>query len=232
LFFDYFALLTPFISIILFTHFWYCFFLILIGVSLITLLKTRPQTTATHLRFLSRFIPVSYFEVLSGGRKNYIIFVLLALYLAAVCLCWVRGLPLFLLWFITISIGSFFGEYEPLTMLRKDETLDAQQFIQSKLKQYIWPLLILYTPILILNSLFQPDLWWLSCLFLVLQILNLTLSILYKYATYRSKAYFDTGSPVLIIAGLCIVLPFLLPVVLLLNVRYYPKAIRNLSHYL
>ena len=232
LFFDYFTLLFPFISIVLFTPFWYCFFLILIGVHLIALLKTPHVTTALHLPFLSRFIPVSAFEALSGGRKNYVIFALLAFYLAAICLCWVRGLPLFLLWFITISISSFFNEYEPLTILRKDEMLDAHQFTQVKLKRYIKPLIFFYTPVLVLNGFFQPDLWWLSLLFLVLQIFNLALSILYKYATYRPKAYFNAGSPVLVIAGLCIVLPFLMPVVLFLNMWYYPKAIKNLNHYL
>ena len=232
LFFDYVTLLFPFISIVLFTPFWYYFFLILIGVSLLSFLKTQPITADLRLRFLSRFIPVSAFEALSGGRKNYTIFSLLAFYSAAVCLCWVRGLPLFLLWGITIGINVFFSEYEPLTMLRKDETLDAQQFMQAKLKRYILPMLLFYTPILILNGLFQPDLWWVSVLFLVFQMLSLALSILYKYATYQPKGYFNTGSPVVIITGLCIVLPFLMPVVLFLTVRYYPKAIRNLNHYL
>ncbi len=232
LFFDYFVLLFPFISVVLFTPFWYYFFLIVIGVCLLSTLKTQPITTSTHLLFLSRFIPVSAFEALSGSRKNYGIFIILALYLAALCMSWVRGLPLFLLWFITTNLSAFFFEYEPLNMLRKDETMDAQQFIQAKLKRYVLPLCIFYTPILVLNCFFQPDLWWLNGLFLVLQILNLSLAIFYKYATYRPKGYFNTGSTVLTIGALCIILPFLMPIVLFFNIRYYPKAIRNLNYYL
>jgi hypothetical protein len=85
---------------------------------------------------------------------------------------------------------------------------------------------------LIVNSVFHPDIWWINPLFLIVQILTLSLSILYKYATYQPKAYFNTNSPVLIIAGLCIVLPFLIPLILFFNLRYYPKAIKNLNHYL
>ena len=232
LFFDYLILIFPFIIVALFTDYWYCFFVILLGVMTISFITTKPTIPSLKLRFLARFIPVSAFEALSGVRKKYAIIALIFIYFIALSLSSVRGLPLFLLWLLTTIICSFFGEYEPLNMLRKDEQLNSQSLIIEKLKRYILPLMAVYSPILIVNGVFHPDIWWVNPLFLIVQILTLSLSILYKYATYQPKAYFNTNSPVLIIAGLCIVLPFLIPLILFFNLRYYPKAIKNLNRYL
>jgi hypothetical protein len=232
LFFDYLIWIAPFIVVALSTTYWYCFFVILLGIIPISCLATKPAIPSLKLRFLARYIPVSSFEALSGVRKNYAIIALVVIYFAALSFSSVRGVPLFLLWLITISMGAFFNEYEPLNMLRKDEKLNGRRFIQKKLKRYIVPLLFFFTPILLVNALFHPDLWWVSVLFLLLQILSLNLSILYKYASYRPKAYFNKSSPVLIIAGLSIVLPFLMPLIVFFNIKYYPKAIKNLNYYL
>jgi hypothetical protein len=232
LFFDYLLLSFLFILPVLFTPNWYCFFLILMGIYGLSFIQIKPTFRPLELRFLTRFIPVSMFEILSGGRKNYLIFALIFLYFLALTLSWVRGLPLFLLWILTTSIGSFFSEYEPLNMLRKDENLKANSFLKEKLIRYILPLIVAFLPILIINSVFQPDIWWINPIFLLVQMLTLSLSILYKYATYHPKAYFNGNSPVLIIAGLSIILPFLIPLILMFNLRYYPKAMRNLKRFI
>ncbi len=232
LFFDYLIWIFPFVIVALFTDYWYCFFVILLGVATISCITTKPAIPSLKLRFLVRFIPVSAFEALSGVRKKYAIIALILIYFVALSLSSVRGLPLFLLWLITISMGAFFSEYEPLNMLRKDEQLTGRLFIRKKMKRYIVPLLLFLTPILLVNGLFHPDLWWLSVLFLILQILSLNLSILYKYASYRPRAFFNKSSPVLIIAGLSIILPFLIPIIVFFNIQYYPKAIKNLNLYL
>jgi uncharacterized membrane protein YwzB len=232
LFFDYLSGLIVFILPVLFTANWYYFLIILIGSYGIGLIKTQPVDTALRLHFITRFIPVSLFELRSGVRKNYLVFALIFLYALAFGLSWVRGLPLFLLWLLTTLICSIFGEYEPLNMLRKDEALNSQSLIKEKLRCYILPIMTAYLPILLINGVFHSDIWWINPLFLMVQILTLSLSILYKYATYQPKAYFNTNSPVLIIAGLCIVLPFLIPLILFFNLRYYPKAINNLNRYL
>lgn len=232
LFFDYLSLSVLFILPVLFTRNWYCFFLISIGIYALSFVPIKSNFKPLELRFLSRFIPVSMFEILSGSRKNYSIFALIFIYLSAFSLSWVRGLPLFLLWFMTILICSFFTEYEPLNLIRKDEQFSSALFLKEKLKRFSFPLIIAFLPILIINSVFHPDIWWINPIFLIVQILTLSLSILYKYATYHPKAYFNGSNPVLIIAGLCIVLPFLIPLILFFNLRYYPKAIKNLNRYL
>jgi uncharacterized membrane protein YwzB len=232
LFFDYLSWVVLFIIPVLFTTHWYCFLIILIGIYGIGFIEIKILNQSLRLHFLTRFIPISLFELLSGARRNYLIIGLIILYILALGLSWVRGLPLFLLWLLTTIICSFFTEYEPLNMLRKDEQLDSQSLIKEKLKRYILPLMAAYLPILIVNSVFHPDIWWINPLFLMVQVLTLSLAILYKYATYQPKAYFNTNNPVLIIAGLCLVLPFLIPLILFFNLRYYPKAIKNLNHYL
>jgi hypothetical protein len=232
LFFDHFFLISPFISVALFTTHWYCFFLILIAISVISRLKFGDNNQSTGLFFLSRIIPSTHFEVLSGCRQNYIFFWLIALYILATGLCWVRGLPLFLLWLMTTAISSFFGEYEPLDILRKDLQLSSNQFLNQKLMLYLIPLSIIYTPILIANTLFHPDLGIINGLFLILQLLSFNFAILHKYATYYPKAYFNTNNPILILVGMCNLIPYLMPVVLLLDIKYYLKAIKNLDNYL
>jgi hypothetical protein len=232
LFLDYLSLSILFISPVLLTPNWYCFFPILMGIYLISFVETQSNFKPLELRFLSRFIPVSMFEILSGSRKNYVILGLISIYVAAFALAWVRGLPLFLLWILTTFICSFFNEYEPLNLLRKDEQLNSTLFLEKKLRRFILPLIVAFLPILVINSAFHTDIWWINPIFLVVQILTLSLSVLYKYATYHPKAYFNGNSPVLIIAGLCIVLPFFIPLILFFNLRYYPKALRNLNRFL
>jgi hypothetical protein len=231
LFFDYLFLFFPFMSIALLTPYWYCFFVILIVMALISCLKFNNEKRPTGLAFLSRIIPSSYFEILSGCRRNYIFWALIVLYCSALGLCWVRSLPLFLLWFMTTAIWAFFGEYEPLNILRKNTKLNSIQFLKEKLKRNMLPLVIIYTPIVILNTLFHPDLGYINWLFLTLQLLSFSFIILNKYATYYPKAYFNTNNPILILVGLCNLIPYLMPIVLFLNVTYYFKAIKNLNNY-
>jgi hypothetical protein len=225
-------LICPFAFVVLFTTNWYYFFLILMSIGIISFIKIKNYTTQTNLRFLSTIIPASAFETLSGCRRNYIFWGLVLIYFSALGFTWVRGLPLFLLWLITTSVSAFFGEYEPLNILRKDGTLSNQQFLMQKSKRYIIPFTVIYAPIFILNGLFHPDLWLINGLFLILQILSFNFAILYKYATYHHKAYFNTNSPILILVGLCNLIPFLIPLILFLNIQYYFKAIKNLNNYL
>jgi hypothetical protein len=165
LFFDYLSLTILFILPVLFTTNWYCFLLILMGIYGLSFIPFRPHLKPPELRFLTRFLPVSMFELISGSRRNYAIFVLILLYTLVLSLSWVRGLPLFLLWMLTTFMGSFFSEYEPLNMIRKDEGLAPQSFLKEKLARYILPLIAAFLPVLVINSLFQPDIWWVNPIF-------------------------------------------------------------------
>ncbi len=222
----------PFVMPILFTAHWYFFCIILMGIFAISYLEPRSSNQTSTMGFLSKIIPVRYFEALSFLRKHFMFIPFLLIYLTALSLCWVRGLPLFLLFIETTFALSFFNENEPLNMVRKDLDLNGKSFLLKKLKQYILPLIIAYSPILVLQSYFQPDLPLWCVAFLFVQILNVSAIIFYKYALYKPNAYFNLNNPVVILVGFCLFFPFLIPITLILNFQYFPKAIKNLNTYL
>ena len=228
---DYILLTFPVALPLLISDPWH-YFMLISGIAIISLLDWKPNQLTYNLSFLSKIIPVSAFEALSGSRKNFTFIALLGLYLTALSLSWVRGLPLFILWSITIIITTFFGESEPLNILRKDDFKGGREFIIKKCTTYIYPITLIYAPILIINSFFHADLWVIILLFLLLQLLTVCFSILYKYATYYPSVYLSQNNIIIILVGLCNLIPYLIPIVLLLNIRYYPKAVKNLNYYL
>lgn len=233
IFLEYFSFSLIFIIPLLFTANWYFFFIILIGIFIISRLKVKSVIPFNTFTFLSKVIPVTYFEALSFLRCNFIFISFLFIYLAAWCFCSVRGLPQFLLFLSTNFIMNFFSENEPLNLLTSSETLNGKFFLNRKLKLYILPLVIGYAPVLALNSFFQPDLIFLNLGFLILQILSISAVVLYKYAVYKPSGYFNNfTNPVLIFVGLSAIIPYLIPIILFLNIQYYNKAVKNLNFYL
>ena len=200
---------------------------------IIPFFKQKPFYRLNTLTFLSKIIPVKYFEALSLLRHNYMIILFSLVYVLAWCFCSIRGLPLFLLFLLTNFIMSFFSENEPLNVLRNNKALNGKHFLFRKLKIYILPLFIAYFPIIALSSFFQPDLNILNFGFLMLQILSVSAVIFYKYAIYKPNGYFNNfTNPVLVFVGLSAIIPYLIPIILFLNIQFYSKAVKNLNNYL
>lgn len=228
IFSEYIALTFPFSFTAVFTKSWYFYPALLICLAVISFIKISPKEK-TIFKNLSLIIPASNFEWISGYRKQYFAFSFL--YLFAVAFCWFKILPLFLLWALTILISSFYNKCEPVQILREGNKL-PMRFLWSKIKKNSLYILILYTPLILINTIVNPDYLLINLLFVPTQISFLSFSICWKYGYYSPNATQTSGSLPLAVVGMVSSLPYLLPIPVLLSVAYFYKASHQLKPYL
>ncbi len=227
IFAEYLVLASPFSLPALFSPYPWLFALLMIGFFFIAKIKVDIRQRL-WFGFLSRWIAPRDFEWLSGVRKNLPVLVLF--YIASLSLCWLRIAPLVPLWIVTVIIASFYGECEPLHIL-KAEPGRPGIVIRAKLRRHLLLLIALSLPILLLHVLFYPSLGLINLAFMIAQCLLLSFALLLKYATYRPDAILTGNSLLLGLMAVAVLIPFLLPLPLLLNLRYYRKASANLKSY-
>lgn len=228
LFLEYTVLTLPFSITSVFTQNWFCFPLLLSALLCIPFLKFQSKRRAVF-KNLSSIIPASNFEWISGFRKQYVAFI--CLYLAAVIFCWVRILPLALLWLLTIMISSFHLENEPVHILREGNKT-AGRFLSGKIKSNITYLLILYSFPVVLNAVFVGEFLTIILLFIPVQVALLCFAITLKYSTYNPLANPLGNNVVFSIIAILSAVPYLLPIPAILAIVYFFKAETNLKSYL
>lgn len=227
-FYEYSVLSLPLTLPCLFTPHWYlvpfmiaCFY----GVAQLKI-SLRQRTVFPHL---SRIIPPAQFELLSGFRKNYVLFILL--YLAAWATCWIIIAPVLILWLLTICILGCYTECESYDMLTVS-TDSPSAFLRKKIFAHYRLLALITLPILLVQVIIHPAYWWLALFLAAVQAVLLALGISYKYSHYTPKESLSTGNVLLSIISLSSLVPFLFPLPLLFAIRYYRSAITNLEYYL
>jgi hypothetical protein len=144
---------------------------------------------------------------------------------------WFRILPLLLLWFITVSIASFYTECEPLHIL-KEGNFSSNRLLNRKLMRHSKYLLLLFSPLLVINTIFNPEFWILNIIFIPIQLSLMCYAICLKYSTYIPNKKPIGNSIILSLVSLGSIIPYLLPIPLLMAVFTYRKAKMNLNNYL
>jgi hypothetical protein len=228
IFSEYFLLTFPFAVTILFTENWFCYPLLIISLFIVPYLKFTVKQR-TYFKNISAVIPATDFEWISGFRKSFVY--LIPLYLLALALSWFRILPLFFLWFITVSIVSFYIECEPLHIL-KEGNFSAKRLLSSKLMRNSKYLALLYSPVLVINTVFNPEYWVLNLLFIPIQVSLVCYSVCLKYSSYEPNKKPIGNSIILSLVSLGSIVPYLLPIPLLMALFTYGKAKKNLKNYL
>lgn len=228
IFLEYVILTLPFSITSLITKNWFCFPLLLLVLICIPFLKLQFKHRAVF-KNLSSIIPASNFEWLSGIRKQHILFI--SLYLVAAAFSWVRILPLFLLWFLTIMISSFYLENEPLHILREGNKT-ARKFLADKIKINIKYILALYSLPVIINALFVREFLMLTLLFIPVQVALVCFAINLKYSTYKPQTNQLGNNVAFSIIAILSAMPYFIPIPVILAIVYYYKAEKNLKTYL
>lgn len=228
IFWEYMPLYGLFILPVSFTVHWYFVPIYWLGIFAISFLSINASYR-TRFSFLNQFIAPKHFEAISGLRQYLIPTSII--YALAWATCWVKGLPLFLLWTITAIGASFFTYAEPLHILRQTEKSPIG-FLKHKACNYSKAMTILYSPIIILNFFMHPDLWFLQLPFLPIHLMLLVLAIFIKYANYRPNTdlrHIQTIMSINIFGG---IIPFLMPLPIFFTVIYYFKAKNKLKYFL
>lgn len=227
LYLEYSLLTFPFIVTSLFTPQWYCFPVLQIFLFFIPYNKFTIKEK-TFFKNISEIIPVTNFEWISGFRKSFTSITII--YLLALGFSWLKILPLFLLWFLTLTIISFYNECESLAMLREKDR-SAGNFLNKKLLTHIRYLMMLYFPVLIINTVFNSTFLALNILFMLSQAALLFFAICYKYSNYKPNQLLYVNNIVVTLVSLSAIIPVLLPLPVIMSVHYYFKANNNLNKY-
>jgi len=225
---EYFLFTFPFTVICLFTKQWYCFLILQLSLYFIPHIKFTIKQKSLF-KNISEIIPVSDFELISGFRKSYIS--IIPLYLLALGLSWLKILPLFLLWNLTLIVISFYNECEPLIILRERDP-SAESLLNKKIFTHISILTILYLPVLIVNIIFNINFLTLDIIFMVSQAALVIFAVCYKYSNYKPNQFLYFNNYIVILVSLCGLIPVLLPLPVIMGIRYYFKAKNNLNKYL
>jgi hypothetical protein len=225
---EYLLITFPFAVSSLFTDNWFCFPILEVALYLVPFLKfTLKQKT--YLKHISSFIPASDYEWISGFRRSFGF--LVPLYLLALGSSWFRVFPLIILWFISVTIASFYTECEPLHILREGN-FSSSRLLKRKLFRMVKYILILQIPVLLINTIFNPEFWLLNLLFVPLQVSFLSYAVFLKYSSYEPNKNAIGNNVVLSLVSLGSIIPYFLPIPLLMAIFTFGKAKTNLNNYL
>lgn len=225
---EYLALTSIFSLSSLFTENWFCFPVLVIALLFVPYLKFSVKQI-TYFKNITLFIPATDFEWISGFRRSFGI--LIPLYIIALSISWFRVLPLLVLWFISITIASFYTECEPLHIL-KEGNFSSAKLLRRELVRMMKYFLILYIPVLVVNTIFNPEFWILNLLFIPLQISFVSYAVCLKYSTYEPNKNAIGNNVVLSLVSLGSIIPYFLPIPLMMAIFTYGKAKNNLNTYL
>lgn len=228
LFTEYSLILFPFSVASLFTPFWYCFFVLHAAVVALVFLKGGRATRAYFL-FLPRYIPANQFEWISGIRNNAA--VLIIIFLLATLLSPVIFFGLAALLLLNITFLTFYTQCEPVSVLLAN-TNSAKDILNGKIIYSIKMITVVNMPLLITNSAFHPDFVFANCIFLVYQFCLVALTISAKYNSYRPGQSVKSGSAYMAIASFALFNPYFAVITVILLVKTYSGAIKNLNYYL
>lgn len=179
------------------------------------------------LLFIRKYLPASEFEWISGIRKNFI--PLLILFLLALFLSPVKFFGPLALFLMNSIFLSFYNAFEPLSMLNP-YNLPVEHFLKQKISFFIKVILILNVPLLLVNSVFHPDIIWFNLCFLIGFSMLASFSVYIKYANYQPKHDLKFHIDYLFFYAAALI-PFLLPLSFFLNRSHKKKAIHNLLNY-
>ena len=225
---EYLVITFPFAVSSLFTDNWFCFPALAIALLLVPYLKFTVKQK-TYFATISSLIPATDFEWISGFRRSFGF--LIPLWILALGLSWFRIFPLIILWFISVTIASFYTECEPLHILREGN-FSSSELLKRKIIRMVKYIFILQIPVLVINTIFNPEFWLLNLLFIPLQVSFLSYAVCLKYSSYEPNKNVIGNNVVLSVVSLGSIIPYFLPIPLLMAVFTYGKAKINLNNYL
>ena len=224
---EYQLFLLPFSIPSLFTQAWYFFFIIHITGIGVAFLKVKTSSEV-GLPNISKYIPASQFEWISGIRKNWL--PILVCILIAVVLSSVKLFPLVALCFVNSSIMGFYTEAESRQMLTAN-SFSSKEIMMQKIIFSTKIMLLINTPVILINSFFNQDFLSINILFLLYSCLLIAFAVTCKYNAYKPNTSLNSISIQFAFAFIGVIHPALIILTALLTVYYYQQAIKNLNYY-
>lgn len=228
LFFEYVLLAIPLLVCQLYLHYFEVAAITILALVVIPFTGFSIQRKGLNNRFI-RAIPDEAFEWKSGVRR-YFIFMAMVWLVGIFASNYVGSVPVAIV-LLGLVMVNFYEYGEPLPILMSQE-LEANKFLFRKILivQAIFSVVLL--PLIIAFFIFHPELWFIPVIEYVLISFILWYAILLKYAFYKPNQQLIAGQIFTAIGAMSLFLPFLIPLLWILSVRFYFKSITNLKSYL
>ncbi len=225
---EYLILSIPLIVLLIVHFHWESLSIILLAILLVPLIKWKRSSKAINNKII-QLIPYDFYEWKSGVRKYFYPFLLLWLGILFGSFQFaVVPIGLVILWLV---IFSFFEINEPASFLIALE-LPPKEFLFLKVKRQVMMYNQLALPLIFVYYIFHYNEWFLPIVELsILMVLNIYIVIL-KYAFYQPNEKSAASQTLSSLGVLSIFIPFLIPALFILIIRFYFKAIDNLNFYL
>lgn len=222
---NYNLLILPITVGILCSSNWYCGLASHVLISIVAMFENKFRLRKWDK--ITTLVPAEQFEWIAGLRKKFPI--MIVLYLLSYVLFMTKLFPLIPILLVSLIIMDFYSAYEPLVMLNPDG-LNVKEFLEHKIRFNVKILIASASPVIILNSIFHPDMFAVNLLFLLAIILCLINAIYIKYATYtpNDQLRFHADFVLLVFA---IIIPYFIPISFILMFINRKKAYKHLEQY-
>lgn len=174
------------------------------------------------------FISSSSFEWISGIRRNLIF--LFPVYLFILAFSFKPYVAVVGLIFMSILISGFYYYGEPREFV-EFFAKNPSEFIQRKIFINLKQLIILFVPILIIAIIFQPHTWYYLIGAIIISFFIQVLAIIFKYGLFEQNANLNRNSIIVLLNILFVIVPMFLPVPIIMSIKYYKKACKNLKEF-
>ena len=211
------------------SQFYLALFIPILSALFVTHTKSSIKIPLPKLSFITKVLPPRHFEWKAGIAKQPFVFIFLMVGLVASL--FFPYVTLALIWFFTLYTSSFYSYCEPRYFITKERT-SVNQFIQHKLKRELTLYLLIIVPIVCLQIIHQPSIWWATLTWFVLNTMIYSCSILFKYHSYFPDTDISDLMANNTILYLSPVIIFFIPLPFLYFFQYYAGAKKKLKAFL
>lgn len=225
---EYLIVILPVLVLLLTNSYWLYAGLLMAASLSIPFIQIKPKKRKP-IQLIVKWIPAICFEWVGGVRKTFWLF--LALYALGVGFAPFRFATLIVLWVLMNLVFSFYRDCESVRILAAQE-LPPRAFLGWKIKLHLKVFAVFMIPLAGLYLIFHSMHWWIVLSIVLLLSINLLFSIVSKYANFEPNETMAVNDLANSLALMSILIPFLLPIPIVMGIRNYRKAIVQLNEYL
>ena len=225
---EYLLLSLPLVLSLACFHEWLVIIGFIFGLIIISFIDYSPKSITRNNRLID-LIPSASFEWKAGIRKVY--WPIIIIWLAGILGSFLVGVVPVSIVVLTFIIIGFYQDNESVAILISQES-GAKLFLWKKIGSLQFQFTILLLPLLVLFFVFHPQIWYIPVIEYVVFSFVFIYTVLLKYAFYVPGVKTNINQTLAAFGPVSILLPLLLPLVLLLSVKFYFNAKSNLKIYL
>lgn len=227
-FVEYTLITLVFLVFILIHNYWYLALPFVFILGIIVQLDFKGNQISYNTR-VQKWIPDECFEWKSGIRNLFIL--TLCTWIAGFIFSFFVASVPFAMVVLGIITLSFLEKGEPYQMIIAHEK-GPNKFFLLKIKQQVALLSILFAPLILAFLVFHYELWYIPFVILLMFCILQIYTTFIKYSFYEPNSNSPAAQMFIGVGVVGFMVPILVPLVILLTVRFYFKAKKNLNFYL